>query len=228
MRNLLLFAGILAAASIPFTTGAGIYKSVDEEGNVTFSDTRTPGAEEIEKKDIPTVPSRAPQADFSRSNDETGDEKQTTSRYDSIAIVSPEDDAAFRENSGQVSVSVSVQPALSEAHQIVLYMDGTEAARSRSPIFQFSNVDRGTHTLAAAVVGSDGKELIRSDSISFTLLRHSQLQPQADVPGQPNIPQPDGPTPANPPSGQPSGQNPVNPSFSGPTPTNPPKSSPSQ
>lgn len=218
MRNLLLFAGILAAVSIPFTVGAGIYKSVDEEGHVTFSDTQTPGAEEIEKKDIPTVPTRVPQADFSGDSNETDDEKEATSRYDSIAIVSPENDTAIRENSGQVSVSVSVQPALAEAHQIVLYMDGTEAARSRSPIFQFSNVDRGTHTLTAAVVGSDGNEIIRSDSISFTLHRHSVQNPN-----NPNAPDSSGPTPTNPPSGG------VNaPSPSGPTPTNPPKPSPSQ
>lgn len=224
MRNLLLFAGILVAVSIPFTAGAEIYKSVNEEGNVTFSDKPTPGAEEIEKKDVPTVPSRMPQADIGGSNDETGEEeKEAGNRYDSIAIVSPENDTAIRENSGQVSVSVSVQPALAETHQIALYMDGTEAARSRTPTFQFSNVDRGTHTLAAAVVGSDGNEIVRSDSISFTLLRHSQLHRDADVPGQPDIPQPDGATPTNPPSGG------VNaPSPSGPTPTNPPKPSPSQ
>ncbi|MDZ7736624.1 MAG: hypothetical protein U5P41_11375 [Gammaproteobacteria bacterium] len=156
------------------------------------------------------------QADFSSDNDETGDEKEATSRYDSIAIVSPEDDTAIRENSGQVSVSVSVQPALSEAHQIVLYMDGTEAARSRSPIFQFSNVDRGTHTLAAAIVGSDGNEIIRSDSISFTLHRHSVQNPN-----NPNAPDSSGSSPTNPPSGG------VNaPSPSGPTPTNPPRPAP--
>lgn len=218
MRNLLLFAGILVAASIPFTAGAGIYKSVDEEGNVTFSDQPTPGAEEIEKKDIPTIPSRVPQADFSRSNDETGDEKEVGKRYDSIAIVSPKNDTAIRENSGQVTVSVSVQPALAETHQIVLYMDGTEAARSRSPTFQFSNVDRGTHTLAAAVVGSDGNEIIHSDSISFTLHRHSVQHPN-----NPNAQDSSGPSPTNPPSGG------VNaPAPSGPTPTNPPKPSPSQ
>lgn len=214
MRKLLLLAGILITASMSFGAFAAIYKTVDEDGNVTFSDQPSSGAEVIEKKDIPTVPSRVPEADFSGSDEDNGGENETGGRYESITIVSPENDTAIRENSGRVTVSVSVKPGLAEAHQVVLYMDGTEAARSRSPVFQFSNVDRGTHTLAAAVVGSDDNELIRSDTVSFTLHRHSVQHPNANNPNAPNN---SGPTPTNPPSADGNA-----PSPSGPTPTNPP------
>jgi len=197
MYKLLLLAGILATAAVPFAAGAGIYKSVDEDGNVTFSDSPSPGAEEIEKKEIPTVPSTAPRADFSRDKNGDSDDGETTARYRNIAIVSPENDTAIRENSGRLSVSVALEPALAQTHEIVIYMDGSEAARSRSPAFQFSNVDRGTHTLAAAVVDAEGNELLRSDSISFTLLRHSVQHPNPNNPGAPNT---SGPTPTNPPS----------------------------
>ena len=216
MRKLLLFAGILAAMALPLGGGAAVYKSVDEDGNVTFSDTPSPGAEEIEIKEVPTVPSRVPNTDFSSDDGNEGRNAEPGSRYDNIAIVSPENDTAIRNNAGSLSVSVSIQPALAQSHQVVLFMDGTEAARSRSPVFQFSNVDRGTHTLTAAIVDGDGNELIRSDSVSFTLHRHSVQQPNANVPGTPGAPSPSGPSPTNPPTGGNA------PAPSGPTPTNPP------
>lgn len=219
MHKLLLLAAFLFALTASFATAAAIYKSVDENGNVTFSDEPSPGAKKIEKKEIPTVPSTAPEADF--GDDEGEVEEAATGRYESIAIVSPEHDTAIRENAGNLSVSVALEPALAATHEVVLFMDGQEAARSKSPVFQFSNVDRGTHTLTAAVVDSDGNVLIRSDTISFTLLRRSTQHPNANIPGTPNAPSPSGPTPTNPPKGGPSAPTP-----SGPTPTNPPRPSP--
>lgn len=220
MHKLLLLTGFMLALAASSVTAGAIYKSVDEEGNVTFSDEPSPGAEQIKKKEVPTVPSRAPKVDFSSGND-TDKEKEAAGVYRAIAIVSPQHDTAVRENSGKLSVSVAIEPALAETHEVVLYMDGQPAARSPSPVFQFSNIDRGTHTLTAAVVNSDGDELIRSETISFTLLRHSTQHPNTNIPGTPNTPSPSGPTPTNPPTASPNA-----PSPSGPTPTNPPKPSP--
>lgn len=226
MHKLLLFTGFavgLAALAASFSAVGAIYKSVDEDGNVTYSDEPMPGAKKIEKKEIPTVPSTVPDVDFSTSGQRSGDEAGSAGVYDSIAIVSPENDTAVRENAGNLSVSIAIQPALKQNHQVVLYMDGEEKARSRSPVFQLSNIDRGTHTLTAVVLDSNGNRLLSSDMVTFTLLRQSRLQPNADLPGVPQAPNPEGPTPTNPPTGNPSGQNPVNPQFPNPTPTNPPK-----
>lgn len=186
---------------------AGIYKSVDEDGNVVFSDQPSAGAEEIEKKEIMTVPATVPDIDFSRGENE----KSAKEPYESIAITSPANDSAIRDNAGNISVNVTTKPALGNGHQIVIYMDGTEVARDPVTSFDFQNVDRGTHTLAAAVVNNDGKELKRSDEISFSVLRHSvqnqNQNPGAGAPVSPtNPPRPSGtggPSPTNPPRGTP-------------------------
>lgn len=194
-------AAMLAVSAAPATAASGIYKSVDEDGNVVFSDEPSPGAEKIEKKEIPTIPSTVPEVDFSTDNTATNDEKAGI--YSNIQIVNPAHDTAVRENAGNINVSVALQPALLNSHEIALFMDGTEVARGRSPVFQFSNIDRGTHTLTAAVFDSTGRELARSDTITFTLLRHSAQHPNANVPGTPQAPTPSGPTPTNPPSPSP-------------------------
>lgn len=214
-----IFLASLLALSPAF---AGIYKSVDEDGNTVYSDQPSENAERMEKREIPTVPAAIPDVS-PRQRDRQQDARPGDS-YDSIAIVSPEDDTAIRRNDGNITVSVAVRPGLKPGHELALYMDGSEVSRSRSPVFQLSNVDRGTHTLSAVVVGNDGNELQRSESIQFTLHRHSTRQPKAPSPPGSG----DGPTPTNPPTQQPSGPSPTNPPSGQPggvSPTNPPKPS---
>jgi len=233
MSNSRLLSGFLACLLVSTGAAADIYKNVDENGNVTFSDQPSAGAERIEKREIPTVSSEKPKVDFNSDDEDTGagDGKKGSQNgfqgYDSIEIVSPEGGGAIHSNGGSLSVNINVQPSLQQGHSIVLYMDGSEARRGRSSAFQFANVDRGQHTLTAAIETDAGEEVARSGNVTFTLLRQSRLHPETKTPGTEQAPRPDGPTPTNPPSGQPSGQNPVSPSFDGPTPTNPPKPSPS-
>lgn len=193
---------------LTLSANAGIYKSVDEDGNVVFSDQPSVGAEEIEKKEIMTVPATVPNIDFSRDQGE----KPAKEPYESIAITSPANDSAVRDNAGNISVSVTTRPALGNGHQIVIYLDGMEVARDPVTSFDFQNVDRGTHTLAAAVVNNEGKELKRSDEITFSLLRFS-AQNQNLNPGAGGGPV----SPTNPPRP---------PGTGGPSPTNPPRGTP--
>ena len=72
-----------------------------------------------------------------------------------------------------MTVNVSLEPALNPDDRLVLYMDGVKAQEGANPQFSLANVDRGAHSLSVAVVDKDGKELKRSNTVSFTLLRHS-------------------------------------------------------
>lgn len=213
----------LAVFILPLTATGGIYKSVDDKGNVSYSDEPSPGAVEIKKREIPTMPSVVPEVDLESDTDTEADDDAL---YSSIEIVNPEPESSVRDNAGNLSVSVALQPSLKETHSIMITLDGEEVANSRSPVFQFQNLDRGTHTLTAIIVNAEGNEVQRSSTITFTMQRHSELHRDADIPGTEQPPAPDGPTPTNPPKVTPSGQNPVNPSFPGPTPTNPPRGNP--
>lgn len=208
---------LLFVALVPAVVVAEIYKSVDENGNVVYSDRPSPGAQQIEKKIIPAISTNVPEVDFST----TGNAAADNMPYDSIRIVSPENETAVRENAGNLSVSVALEPELKQTHAVILELDGKKVAKSRSPEFQLQNLDRGEHTLTVAVVDGNGTEILRSGLTRFTLMRSSVLHPQSDNLA-PNINAPVG-TPTNPPTVNPPGQNPVNPSFPGPTPTNPPK-----
>lgn len=179
MRNLLLIIGIVFSAQA--VAEGGIYRSVGPDGEIIFSDTPSPGAIQLEKKEVPTVPATMPAPPPPRQtadSDRTGD-------YKRVEIVTPENDSIVRDNQGNVSVNVAVEPSLAAdaGHELVLYLDGNEANRGQVPGFQLTEVNPGTHSLAVAVVDGQGRELKRSSSINFTLLKHSALHPTPQAPG---------------------------------------------
>jgi len=171
-RNMRLF---LYSVLIFMTSAASaeIYRSVDENGNVIFSDTPSEGAEKIEVKEAQTVD--APSTEPFRYEPPPG---EPPPRYQAVTISSPQNDQSIRANAGNVSVSMSVTPGLRRGDRLVLLMDGKQVASGSSTSVSMKNVDRGTHTLRARVIGRDGKTLASSDPVTFHLQRHSIQHPK--------------------------------------------------
>jgi hypothetical protein len=141
---------------------------VDENGNLIFSDKPSDGAEKIHVEDAQTIsPPSAGRFEYTPSK------KEEPQSYTEIAIVSPANDTATRNNEGIVNVSVSLEPSLNSGSgdQLALYMDGAQVSIGSSPQFELNNVDRGLHTLKASVVDASGKTIISSSPVSFTILR---------------------------------------------------------
>ncbi len=151
---------------------AEVYRWKDERGNLHFSDS-PPEAREFEKVEIPPVLS-VPAYKLPQQATETSPDKEVDSKtYKRFSIVHPEHDSAIRNNAGDLSVNIAMEPPLRGNHSIVLFMDGNPVAEGRQRTFELNNLDRGTHTLYAEIRDSSGKTLITTDSIEFSLLRVS-------------------------------------------------------
>ena len=148
--------------------GTDVYVTRDADGNPVFSDQPSKTSEKIQVQEVMTIPAEkipdVPQPD----------KQEKAFAYQELQIVNPLNDSAVRENSGSVSISVSVKPALKPGHKIVMTLDGQEISRGSSSTASLSNVDRGTHTVAASIIAADGSSLIAAQPIQFTLLRVSQ------------------------------------------------------
>ena len=171
MRYLLIMLIFLVCTA----TGAQeIYRTVDQNGNVVFSDVPTKGSEKIKLKETTTIKSLASEPS---SLVTAPDPKQTASiPYKSISITAPANDEAIRDNAGNVSIKVALEPALRPGHQVVVYLDGKETTGGSSNVFNLENIDRGTHQLRASVKDPDGHIVISSKSTTFHLLRHSVIK----------------------------------------------------
>ena len=157
---------------------AAVYRYIDENGNVAFSDEPVDGgvrvevspAPAIDLKDLPPLGTE-PKADSRRSA------AKAAPTYEHIDLKSPRDDQAVRANGGNVSLEVDLKPALRTdlGHRFAVKLDGRRLDRTWSENPQLTAVDRGTHQLQVMVVDASGEPLIKTDTITFHVLRRSIL-----------------------------------------------------
>lgn len=191
IRTFSFLAAMLAAAP---AVADVVYKSVDPNGNVVYSDKPSPNSEKIEVGELPTVPALVTDRSGPRppgeDEDADGGQAPLPPDYTRLEITSPANDTALRMEGDNltVPVTVSLDPPLFGTDTIVLFLDGKEYASGRGPGFQVTNVERGTHELRAIVRGPDGKILESSPTSTFHVLLHSALQPKSTVGTPPKKP----------------------------------------
>jgi hypothetical protein len=166
---------ILLAASVH----ADVYKSVNENGEVIYSDQPTPNAQHMKLPELPTY--KAPPVPNVSSPPKAA---PVTSPYKSVKIVVPENDATIRDNQGIVRVQVELNPPLmtKQGHKLQFYLNGEpHGIPVGSTSISFSNLDRGTYTLSTSVV--DAKDVVMSsaDPVVFHLHRESLLNPNSPL-----------------------------------------------
>ena len=192
-KSWLLLLLLIVASTVP----AAVYKWVDQTGEVHYSDQRVPGAEPVELRNSSIYsPTKTPkEVDWREAAGVTA----RPGSYDSLAITSPAQEQTIHSNEQQVNVAISVQPPLTEGDSFRLFLDGTAVSGNlATPLITLQNVERGTHTLSAAVVDQAGKERIRSETVTFYLRKISVLT----LPGRPT------PLPEEPGSGDDDGSEP--------------------
>ncbi|AFT68907.1 PKD domain containing protein [Alloalcanivorax dieselolei B5] len=172
---LITFMGVCAAVSaradaVPETRGETIFRSVDEHGNVTFTDAPPEGrdAEAVRIGPTNTVP--GPQR--ARPSAEPPESSQPVfGGYQRLAIVSPQPNATVRNPEGAISVEVALEPALQAGHRLEILDNGKPLSGTalRDP-------ERGSHVLVARVLDQQGKELKRSAAVTVHVHRTSRLQ----------------------------------------------------
>lgn len=177
---ILLLAGVLLFNSVK----AELFKWKDEQGNTIYSDQPPSGDGRqpaiIKKEQLPPIVT-VPAIDVNKSDNAAGLKSDAEASYQSIAISDPGHDAEVRENAGNVSISVQVEPYVfnERGDTVVIYMDGKEISRGSQTSVQLQNVDRGTHTLRAEVLNRAGQVLTASETTVFHLKRFSAITPSA-------------------------------------------------
>ena len=173
---------MLALCALACTAGAQtIYKWVMPDGSIRYSDRpQEDGA--VERQEITIVTSR-PEAEAeaspSASNpDPDGDEDveegrapDTFAGYSSFEITSPAQDQAVRDNGGNVTIQLALEPSLEESHVIELFMNRTSLGTGRTTTITMTNVDRGTHTVQASIRDESGARVATTGAVTFDLLR---------------------------------------------------------
>ena len=179
MRSLLLAALLL----LPQLCLAQIYKTVDQYGNVSYSDTPpTSGtSEEVKLRETNSAPPpEMPEAPAGGA--ETAADDPAAVSY-SVAVASPANETTIAMGPGNFSVSASVEPALAEGTLLQLFVDGTPSgAPQTSNTWGLTNVFRGAHDITVAVIGARGEQLASSAPVRVYVLRPSVNSPNKSRP----------------------------------------------
>lgn len=191
LKSIALFGVVSTPAlllSAQATAGTTIYKTVDENGNVVFTDTppRVDGPSETISLPAPNSfdPAEAGTEASSRQLwivDPDAEDEISGTFYAGLTIATPVDDENIRENAGNVTVSVDLEPPnLQPGHRIRLLLDGTPTGGTNTTgSFALTNVDRGTHSLKAEIVDDAGQVVFTGPSSTFHLQRYSVLNAPA-------------------------------------------------
>lgn len=159
---------------MPALAVAGIYKYVTPDGRVEYSDQPREGAAKVEVTPLQTY---APPPLPKKMTTETQSQAQATTAYQ-VSIMTPQDDATVRENTGRVVVSLQVVPSLEEDsnYTLQLLLDGQPVGRASTRLkYTLTDVDRGTHTLQAKLLNPLGTSVAQSEVITFYMRRMSIL-----------------------------------------------------
>lgn len=173
MRKL-LFTLLLSLLGTTLALATTIYKWVDEDGVVHYSDQPHPNAQKLQVQAAQTytpVSNGPASAAAAPTPPKPG-------VYHGCAIVQPPNSSEFA-NLDSLTVTVQTEPALHAGDQIYVLLDGQalNGGAATGPQFTLSPVDRGEHTLQAVVKGSDGNVVCQTASVTYNVHQPSVLNP---------------------------------------------------
>lgn len=172
-----LYCGLSLLLSCSIANANNFYKWKDARGNTQYGD-KPPANANAKPVELPkiTVIENYGEQWKPRNSKNSQTQKEVTAPttadagYSKLEFLAPKVDQGIRANNGDVSVIVSIQPPLKEGHSIVFSIDGKDQEKGTSRTKNFSNLDRGGHTVGVKIIDNEGKTL-KSSSVAFSVLR---------------------------------------------------------
>ena len=157
---------LLALFALSTALGETLYKWVDEQGNVHYSDKPQPGATKLHLPKPTTY--AAPVMAVPRQAAPSGTQP-VSGAYSRFEIASPAPEQTFW-NVQSVTVTLAIQPGLQSGDTVTITVDGKGQGPGTSTTVTFDNLDRGAHTVQATLQQADG-ETMSAKSVTFYIQR---------------------------------------------------------
>jgi len=177
-----LAAGLLVVCVGTVLAEGEIYKVVDAEGNVTYTDqVPGPGAApmvlpELSVVDTDYAPETPPEDAGPETSDAAADE-ETTPRalrkaYRDFAITQPAQEETFWGTENTVVISWSSEKPLLPDMTVRLFIDG-QAVSTGTDTMYAATLDRGEHSVYAQLLDGRGRRVLVTPTVVFFVKQHS-------------------------------------------------------
>lgn len=163
MKNNILKSLLPVTLLFTFAVNAGLYKGLDDEGNVVYSDKPFENAQEFIPPSLTIVD--APKTKAVEKVVE--EEKAAEFKYTDFDITSPKNNETLW-NEPDLAVTLKLKPALNtaEGHNIWLLLNGKPVVEnSQSLLLKIGRLNRGAHQLQAQVRSEEGKVIVRTRAV---------------------------------------------------------------
>ncbi|MDZ4730868.1 MAG: DUF4124 domain-containing protein [Xanthomonadales bacterium] len=156
-----------------------IYKIVDKDGNVTYTD-QAPG-DGSEPMDLPelsvvTTDYAADQADADPdpvlNEEDENSTKALRKMYSDFRISRPAPEETFWGTANAVVVAWESSAPLQDGLMVRFTIDGAAQTASAENMLGIT-LDRGTHTVSAAIVDASGRPVVTTDTVTFYVHQQS-------------------------------------------------------
>jgi len=159
--------GSVLLAGLPSLAAQKVYRVVDEQGRVTFTDNPERGGEAVVLAPLPSVSSSSPVSSPAASQPS---QKRSPGPpfmpYDRFTIAYPAHKA--RLNSAATAVEIALSPALRDDHQLRLRLNGEiNQSAMHSNAFWIANLPAGVHQLQAELLDAQGRVRHQTPMVRF-------------------------------------------------------------
>ena len=169
---------ILIALSLTIAAGAltaQVYKTVDEDGNVTYTDQPPKDGSqpitlpEISVIEAPTYEKTASAAE-EKAAGEDPDEKPLRflrKHYADFSIVSPQQEESIWYSQDVITVAWSTTYQLQAGMQVIVSVDGAQQAVTNERVIPVTGLDRGEHTVTAELKDARNRRIATAKPVIF-------------------------------------------------------------
>lgn len=161
----LVIFGLVFSASV---TAEKIYKTVNKDGTVSYSDQPTPGAVEVDFASNTTTVVQNPTL---KTKPMITIKKKTQVEH-TLSVTSPAPEATIRNTTGNVSISAMVIPNAPGHYELSLH---EKKLRSTSGTFLVEGLPRGEYSYQINFVSTSGKVIASSSVRRFFMHKPSAL-----------------------------------------------------
>ena len=171
-------AWLLLSLTLPLQAAQTVYRWVDAQGVIHFSDQPQPGAQsETLQMTTPPLGTPTPAAPVQTNQPTQAAQSSPPETAYTLELTSPKDQETLWNNEGQIPLKARVLPFTpKQGFQIKVLLDGqqTSTLTNQLPV-SLSNVERGAHQIQLQLLDKDGKVLASSSSITVYLHKASVL-----------------------------------------------------
>jgi hypothetical protein len=170
----------LAISSVVASTvAAAVYKTVDKQGNIIYTDT-PPAATAVNEVTLPPInpissPTDPAPAALPPVPPESSDADPVTAftGYSFIALASPVDGTLVHFDESNLLAQLVLTPGLEADHLVQFYVDGSAYGSAIPSLsLSISGLERGSHRISARVLSSRGAVLAIAAPVTVHVQRH--------------------------------------------------------